>query len=137
MKGEMITMKWNYNMNSCPIDTRVKLLSENKRSIFEGTITISHDGKDSVKGEVFIGDGDYFYKLELIAWRYCNDKIKELYNKKIRYEYKPCTTTEYKTDGTLNRYYNEMQAIPIVEHIKLSDVVDKLNEVIRKINKTF
>ena len=44
MKGEMITMKWNYNMNSCPIDTRVKLLSENKRNTFEGTITLSHDG---------------------------------------------------------------------------------------------
>ena len=45
--------------------------------------------------------------------------------------------TEYKTDGTLNRYYNKIQAIPIVEPIELSNVVDKLNEVIRKINKTF
>ena len=130
-------MEWNYDMDVCPLDTRVELLSGNKRNTFEGTITMSHDGKDRVKGKVFVGDVDYFCKLELIAWRYCNDKIKELYNKKIRYEYKPCTRTEYKTDGTLNRYYNEMQAISIVEPIELSDVVDKLNEVIRKINKTF
>ena len=130
-------MKWNYDMDACPLDTRVEFLSGNERNTFEGTITMSHDGKDRVKGEVFVGDGDYFYKLELIAWRYCNDKIKELYNEKIRYEYKICTMTEYKTDGTLNRYYNKIQTIPIVEPIELSDVVDKLNEVIRKINKTF
>ena len=60
--------------------TRVEFLSGNERNTFEGTITMSYDGKDRVKGEVFVGDGDYFYKLELIAWRYCNDKIKELYN---------------------------------------------------------
>lgn len=67
-------------MDACPLDTRVELLSGNERNTFEGTITMSHDGKDRVKGEVFIGDGDYFYKLKLMAWRYCNDKIKELYN---------------------------------------------------------
>ena len=135
MKGEMITMKWNYNMNSCPIDTRVKLLSENKRNTFEGTITLSHDGKYKVKGNIFVGNGDYFYKLGLLAWRYCSNKIKELPKEKLSFERKPCTMVEYKTDGTSNRYYNEMQVMTVMKPTELSDVIDKLNEVIRKINK--
>ena len=133
MKGEMITMKWNYNMNSCPIDTRVKLLSENKRNTFEGTIILSHDGKYKVKGNVFVGDGDYFYKLGLLAWRYCGNKIKELPKEKLSFERRPMI--KYETNGTPNKYYNEMQVMTVMKPTELSDVIDKLNEVIRKINK--
>ena len=123
MKGEMITMKWNYNMNSCPIDTRVKLLSENKRNTFEGTIILSHDGKYKVKGNVFVGDGDYFYKLGIIAWKECNT-IEQLPKGKI---------VEYDIRGGSNDTI--LSKIHKIEPTELSDVIDKLNEVIRKINK--
>ena len=128
-------MEWNYDWDACPLDTRVEILSENERNVFEGTITLSHDGKDKVKGEVFVGDGDYFYKLGFLAWRYCSNKIKELPKDKLSFERKPCTMVEYKTDGTPNRYYNERQIMAIMKPTELSDVIDKLNEVIRKINK--
>ena len=40
-------MEWNYNMDACPLDTRVELLSENERNTFEGTIT--YNGKYGVR----------------------------------------------------------------------------------------
>ena len=121
MKGEMITMKWNYNMNSCPIDTRVKLLSENKRNTFEGTIT--YNGKYRVRGYLFCGDCDVFNKLGIIAWKECNT-IEQLPKGKI---------VEYDIRGGSNDTI--LSKIHKIEPTELSDVIDKLNEVIRKINK--
>ena len=79
-------MEWNYDWDACPLDTRVEILSANERNTFEGTIILSHDGKYKVKGNVFVGDGDYFYKLGLLAWRYCGNKIKELSKEKLSFE---------------------------------------------------
>ena len=114
-------MEWNYDMDACPLETRVKLLSENKRNTFEGTIT--YNGKYRVRGYLFCGDCDAFYKLGIIAWKECNT-IEQLPKGKI---------VEYDIRGGSNDTI--LSKIHKIEPTELSDVIDKLNEVIRKINK--
>lgn len=63
---------WNYNMNECPLDTRVGLLSANDCPIlppmeFIGTITFN--GIYKCRGECYKGDPEYFYRSKIIAWK--------------------------------------------------------------------
>ena len=64
-----------------------------------------------------------------------NDNISELYKEKVVIEERICDRVEYNTNGNCNRYYNELQVVPIKKPTELSDVIDKLNEVIRKVNE--
>lgn len=63
---------WNYNMNQCPLNTRVKLLSENDFPIlpqmeFEGTII--RNNEYLTRGKCLVGDPDYFYRSKIIAFQ--------------------------------------------------------------------
>ena len=67
-------MEWNYNLNEAPIDTPIQLLSANDcillpQKIFIGTITYNHKG-ELTRGECLVGEPDYFYRSEIVAWRY-------------------------------------------------------------------
>ena len=68
-------MEWNYNMDKCPLDKRVKLLSDEgcfllPQMEFEGTITYGINGYKT-RGKIFVGDPDYFYRSAIIAWKEC------------------------------------------------------------------
>ena len=67
-------MDWNYDMESCPLDTKVCLLSGGDNLLlpqqeFIGTIT--HNGRFRTRGECYSGDPDYFYRSAIIAWKEC------------------------------------------------------------------
>ena len=62
-------------------------------------------------------------------------KIEELLKEKIVIEERLCDRVEYNINGNCNKYYNELQVVPIKKPIELSVVVDKLNEVIKKVNE--
>jgi hypothetical protein len=69
-------MEWNYDMESCPLDTRVKLLSGDgcfllPQMEFEGTITYNYSREYKTRGKLFVGDGDYFYRSAIVAWKKC------------------------------------------------------------------
>ena len=70
-----------------------------------------------------------------------NDNISELYKEKVVIEEKPCKRLDIKSDDY--PFMNEkdianipttMEKICVKKPIELSDVIDKLNEVIRKVN---
>lgn len=63
---------WNFDMENCPLETKVYLLSANDFPIlpqqaFVGTIT--KNGSSKRIGECFQGDPDYFYRSKIIAWQ--------------------------------------------------------------------
>lgn len=63
---------WNYDMNKCPLDTKVRLLSRNDGLIlpqmeFVGTITCN--GVYITKGYCYEGNEDYFARCALVAWK--------------------------------------------------------------------
>ena len=65
---------WNYNMDECPIDTCVHLLSDNKDILlpqmdFVGTITMDINKGYKTRGMCYWGDPDCFYRSEIIAWK--------------------------------------------------------------------
>jgi len=65
-------MGWNYDMESCPLDRKVFLLSANDFPLlpqmeFVGTITFN--GRFKARGECFEGEPDYFYRSEIVAWK--------------------------------------------------------------------
>ncbi len=67
-------MEWNYDMESCPLDTKVCLLSGDGNLLlpqqeFVGTIT--HNGRFRTRGECYSGDPDYFYRSSIVAWKEC------------------------------------------------------------------
>lgn len=67
-------MEWNYNLNEAPIDTPIQLLSADDclllpQKIFIGTITYNHKG-ELTRGECLVGEPDYFYRSEIVAWRH-------------------------------------------------------------------
>lgn len=69
------TDKWNYNMDECPLDTPVKLLSANDFPILpqqEYVGTITFNGSFKTRGECYIGDPEYFYRSAIIAWKNLN-----------------------------------------------------------------
>ncbi|HHU55745.1 MAG TPA: hypothetical protein GXZ48_03525 [Acholeplasmataceae bacterium] len=65
-------MEWNYNMNECPLDTVVCLLSKDDNILlpeqeFVGTIT--SNGKFIIRGKCYFGNPDYFYRSAIVAWK--------------------------------------------------------------------
>ena len=67
-------MNWNYNMESCPLNTEVLLLSSDDNIFLpqrEYLGTITYNGRFKTRGECIIGDPDYFYRSAMIAWKPC------------------------------------------------------------------
>lgn len=65
-------LDWNYDMESCPLDTKVCLLSGGGNPLlpqqnFVGTIT--HNGRFKTRGKCYAGDPDYFYRSAIVAWK--------------------------------------------------------------------
>ena len=63
---------WNYDMESCPLDTKVHLLSSDDCFLLpqrEYVGTITHNGRFKTRGECYSGDPDYFYRSEIVAWK--------------------------------------------------------------------
>lgn len=66
------TNDWNYDMESCPLDTKVRLLSGDDcfllpQQEYVGTITFN--GRFKTRGKCYEGDADYFYRSKMIAWK--------------------------------------------------------------------
>lgn len=74
-------MDWNYDMENCPLDTKVCLLAANDFPIlpqreYVGTITLN--GIFKTRGECYKGDKDSFYLSKIIAWKeYIEDETIE------------------------------------------------------------
>lgn len=71
-------MDWNYDMESCPLDTVVRLLSANDclcypQKEFVGTITFNRGQRH--RGECYKGDKDYFYRSAIVAWKMYDGKL--------------------------------------------------------------
>lgn len=65
-------MDWNYDMDSCPLDTKVRLLSSDNclllpQKEYVGTITFN--GRCRERGECYDGDPEYFYRSAIVAWK--------------------------------------------------------------------
>lgn len=63
---------WNYDMKSCPLNTKVCLLSSDDCLILpqeEYVGTITSKGHFKIKGECYEGNKDYFYRSKIVAWR--------------------------------------------------------------------
>ena len=63
---------WNYNMDYCPLDTKVRLLSSDDCMLlpqmeFVGTLT--DNGNYITRGKCYKGDPDYFYRSKIVAWK--------------------------------------------------------------------
>lgn len=63
---------WNYDMYSCPLDTKVHLLSADDflllpKMEYIGTLTFN--GNFITRGELYKGDPDLFYRSAIVAWR--------------------------------------------------------------------
>ena len=100
MKGEK-QMDWNYDMDSCPLDTKVCLLSADgcfllPQQEFVGTIT--HNGRFVTRGKCFSGDSDYFYRSKIIAW------------KKYDGEKRTCGTCDWYENGVCCNVYSPYRA---------------------------
>lgn len=72
LETENMNRNWNYDINECPLDTKVELLSEYNppvlpQKIYVGTIT-ERDGI-RYRGECLKGNPDWFYRSSIIAWR--------------------------------------------------------------------
>lgn len=65
-------MSWNYDMDTCPLNTKVRLLSGDG-SLFlpqrEYIGEIVHNGRYRTRGRCYSGDPDYFYRSAIIAWK--------------------------------------------------------------------
>ena len=65
-------MKWNYDMESCPLDTKVRLLSSDDCLLLpqkEYVGTIAFNGRYRERGECYDGDPEYFYRSAIVAWK--------------------------------------------------------------------
>lgn len=65
-------MDWNYDMESCPLDAKVRLISSDgcpllPKMEYVGTITFN--GRFKTRGECYDGDKDYFYRSAIMAWK--------------------------------------------------------------------
>jgi hypothetical protein len=68
-------MSWIYDIDSCPLDTKVLLLSANDNALLpraEYVGTITFNGRFKTRGECFVGDPDYFYRSKIVAWKNIN-----------------------------------------------------------------
>lgn len=73
-------MDWNYDMDSCPLDTKVFLLSANDNLLlpqreFVGTLMCK--GHSVTIGKCFSGDPEYFYRSKIVAWKKYNAEREE------------------------------------------------------------
>lgn len=72
----MMNGNWNYDLNECPLETKVLLLSADDFPILpqqEFIGTIIFNGRYLTRGECYKGDPEYFYRSKIIAWK----KLKE------------------------------------------------------------
>lgn len=63
---------WNYDIDSCPLDTKVRLLSADNCFLlpqmeFVGTLT--DNGRFITRGKCYEGDPDYFYRSAIVEWK--------------------------------------------------------------------
>lgn len=63
---------WNYDIDSCPLNTKVRLLSADNCLLlpqmeFVGTLT--DNGRFITRGKCYEGDPDYFYRSVIVAWK--------------------------------------------------------------------
>nr|DAE80104.1 MAG TPA: hypothetical protein [Caudoviricetes sp.] len=68
-------MDWNYDMDSCPLDTKVFLLSANDNLLLpqrEFVGTLMRKGHSVTRGKCFSGDPEYFYRSKIVAWKKYN-----------------------------------------------------------------
>lgn len=64
-------LEWDYDMEKCPQNQKVFLLSDDEFPILPQNIyvgTIIDNGRFKTRGECFMGDRDYFYRSKIIAW---------------------------------------------------------------------
>lgn len=69
---EVKMMDWNYDMESCLLDTKVRLLSSDDcplLSQMEYVGTITFNGRFKTRGECYEGDKDYFYRSAIVVWK--------------------------------------------------------------------
>ena len=65
-------MKWNYDMNLCPLNTKVKLLSSDDCLLLprrEYLGEIINNGRYLTRGKLYSGDPEYFYRSAIVAWK--------------------------------------------------------------------
>lgn len=65
-------MDWDYDMESCPLDTKVRLLSSDDCLLLpqrEYIGTITFNGRFKTRGECYGGDPNYFYRSAIVAWK--------------------------------------------------------------------
>lgn len=75
-------LMWNYDMEKCPLNKKVFLLSDDDFPVLPQGIyigTIIDNGKYKTRGECFMGDPDCFYRSKIIAWCPCNKKTLNRY----------------------------------------------------------
>ena len=63
---------WNHNMDSCPLDTKVWLLSSDDRTLLPQTEfvgTLMDNGHYITRGKCYKGDPGYFYRSKIVAWK--------------------------------------------------------------------
>ena len=73
-------MDWNYDMDACPLDTKVRLLSESDFPLLpqaEYVGTITHNGRFRTRGKYYEGDPDCFYRSAIVAWKPYEEKKGE------------------------------------------------------------
>lgn len=79
-------MSWNNNIEACPLNTRVCLLSAGNSFLFpqqEFIGTLTFNGKFITRGECYNGNPDYFYRSKIIAWKFENER-SDYENKSVR-----------------------------------------------------
>ena len=90
-------LEWNYNMEKCPPNKKVFLLSDADfpilpQSIYVGTII--DNGRFRTRGKCFMGDPDYFYRSKIVAWCPFNRENLNQYFLSILNELTESTDTE-------------------------------------------
>ena len=120
---------WNYDMDSCPLDTKVYLLSSNDCFLLpqrEYVGTITHNGRFKTRGECYSGDPDYFYRSAIVAWKPFEQQTKlAIY---VRNDERECMRTVYiaddgkEFDNEFNCEHHEwMLNHPNLKYIKIYD----------------
>lgn len=84
-------MDWNYDMDSCPLDTKVFLLSANDNLLLpqrEFVGTLMRKGHSVRRGKCFSEDPEYFYRSKIVAWKKYNaereEELHEIYGRTDR-----------------------------------------------------
>lgn len=67
-----IAMEWNYNMKEAPLETPIRLLSDDDCFLLpqrEYVGTIIDNGTYLTRGECIEGDPEYFHRSAIVAWK--------------------------------------------------------------------